>query len=135
MGERDNQRPRRSPLFRFIMWLVISVLVVGVVGGVSFMYLAHKDSAFLDKVVGGLEKLATSAEGKEHGKSAEKLRELSKFLQDHGDDINTYGKDVDEKLNEIRKHSESAYQAAKKKVDEYMAKQGEGKEGDGEKKE
>ena len=130
MGDREErQQPRRSPLVKFVMWLVIGVIVVGVVGSVSFIYLAHKDSEFLDKMVGGLDTIAESLKAKGHGKSAEKVLELNKFIQDHGDDFDAYGEDVDEKLQEIRKHSESAYQAAKQKVDEYMKKK-EGERGD-----
>jgi len=127
MTEQDeNQAPRRSPLVKVVMWLVIGVVVVGVVGGVSFIYLAHKDSTFLDKTIGGLDKLAESLKGKEHGTAAEKVGELSKFLKDHDEDIDTYGKDVHEKLEAIRGQSESAYQTAKKKVDEYMKKDDKG---------
>jgi hypothetical protein len=131
MGDRDsNQAPRRSPIVSVVIWLLIGIVVVGVVGGASFIYLAHRDSTFVDKAVGSLNDLASRLDGKEHSTAAGKVRELGKFLSEHDSDINNYGKDVDEKLNEIRKHSETAYQAAKKKVDEYMKKDDDGAEKD-----
>jgi hypothetical protein len=112
-------------LVKLIFWLVVSLVVVGVVGGVGFVYLAHRDKELLPNVLGKLGSLAESLEGKEHEGAAERVRELQKLLEDHGSDIEGYGGEIDQKLSDLRKVSESAYQAAKKQVDSYRNKDGE----------
>ena len=128
MDEERKPQQRMHPLFRLIIWVVAGLAVVGVVGSVVFMYLAHKDENFVSNAIQSLNKIADSLDEKERGGSAEKLRELGQFLQTHGDDIDEYGGDIDKKLSEIKEHSDSAYEAAKKKVDEYKKERAEKEE-------
>ncbi len=90
-----------------------------VVGGVVFLYMVHRQPALLGQVVEGINRIADDLQEGERQKSAARLRELSDILKAHGSDLDRYGAEVDQKLAEIRQQSEAAYQAAKKKVDEY----------------
>jgi hypothetical protein len=120
-SDKSGQQQQKHPILRVLVWLVVIVVLVAGASTTAFFYLAHAKPALLGQAIASINKIADSLDDRERAASADKLRNLGEFLNAHSDDIDAYGKDVDEKLVEIRKQSERAYQAAKKKIDEYRA--------------
>jgi type VI protein secretion system component VasK len=124
MSENSENReaPRSSPLLRLLKWTVLVVVLLGLVGTGVFLYMANKDSSFVDKTVNSLNEKADSLDGKDSDFAAAKLREFGAFLRKHKGEIGEYGSELDEKLSAIKEHSQEAYEAAKKKLEEYKEK-------------
>jgi hypothetical protein len=99
---------------------VVALGAIGAIGLVAFYYL-HPRKGGKDPVTDLAEGLRVIA-GEEEGPAAERIRELGRFLEEHGEDIDGFAGQVDEKLSKVREVSEDAYLTAKKKIDEYRAR-------------
>ncbi len=119
--------PGRGGLRRLVVGVLFSAILIGGAATVYYLYLKGEGKDPVAELSDGIGVIADRFKGGKGEKAGEKLRDLGLFIEEHGDDINNYGDEVERRLEDIKGVSEQAYRAAKKKVDEFRQKKSDGK--------
>lgn len=126
-GGRRYRAPGRGLLRRLVVGAVFAAILIGGSATVYYVYMRGRGKDPVGELSDGLGALADRFKDGKSEVAGEKLRELGRYLEDHGDEIDKYGGEVERRLEGIKAVSEEAYQAAKKKIDDFRGKKMEGK--------